>query len=91
MANWQSKKVISFWLYSCFYITMSTVLKLEAPWPQVKELLKEANSNLTDEDLYYTPGSEDALLQRLAKKMDRSTEHIKGWIESVSSNKGKAS
>ena len=70
---------------------MSTTLKLEAPWSEVKELLKETNSNLTEEDLQYTPGSEDALLERLAKKMDRSTDHIKAWIESVSSNKGKAS
>jgi len=26
-------------------------LQLAAPWPQVKELLKEVNSDLSDEDL----------------------------------------
>jgi hypothetical protein len=66
-------------------------LKLEAPWPQVKEQLKEVNSNLTDADLEYTPGNEKELLERLAKKMHRDVDSIKGWIESVSFNKGKAS
>jgi len=61
-------------------------LHLAAPWPQVKELLKEANSSLTDEDLEFEPGHERLLLERLAKKMKRDTAHIKAWIESVSSN-----
>jgi hypothetical protein len=68
-----------------------TTLQLEVPWPQVKELLKEVNSNLTDEDLEYDPQNEDALLERLSKKMNRDKEHIKGWIESVSGNKRPAS
>ncbi len=64
----------------------NVVLHLAAPWPQVKELLKEVNSNLTDEDLEYEPGCEQVLLERLSKKMNRDTAHIKAWIESVSSN-----
>ncbi len=70
---------------------MATTLKLEAPWPQVKEMLKEVSITLTDEDLAYTAGKEDELLQRLAKKMNRTPEAVKQWIESVSANKGKAS
>ena len=70
---------------------MATTLKLEAPWPQVKELLKEVSITLTDEDLEYTEGQEDELLQRLAKKMNRTTDDVKRWIESVSANSGKAS
>lgn len=70
---------------------MATTLKLEAPWPQVKEMLKEVSITLTDEDLAYTEGKEDELLQRLAKKMNRTPEAVKQWIESVSANKGKAS
>ena len=62
-------------------------LRLTAPWPEVKELLKEANSDLSDEDLQYEPGKDDVLLERLSKKMGRSSEHVKAWIESVSSNK----
>lgn len=66
-------------------------LKLTAPWLEVKEKLKEANVELTDTDLAYQPGEEEELLKRLGKKMKRSRTEIKAWIESVSSNKGKAS
>lgn len=70
---------------------MDTQLKLEAPWAEVKEYLKEINGDLTDEDLAYEPGQEAALLERLAKKMDRDVPSVKAWIESVSFNKGIAS
>lgn len=70
---------------------MDTQLKLEAPWEEVKEKLKEVNSDLSDEDLVYEPGQESALLERLAKKMNRDVPSIKAWIESVSFNKGVAS
>jgi len=67
------------------------MLKLMTPWAEVKEKIKETNVELTDADLDYTPGSEDELLKHLAKKMNRTPEEIKVWIESVSANKGKAS
>jgi len=70
---------------------MNSQLKLDAPWEQVKEKLKEVNYDLTDEDLVYNPGQAQPLLERLAKKMNKTPEAIKAWIESVSSNKGKAS
>jgi predicted RNA-binding protein with EMAP domain len=70
---------------------MEISLKLEAPWTEVKEKLKEIVHSLTDEDLEYTLGQEEILLKRLAKKLDRSIGEIKAWIESVSFNKGKAS
>ena len=70
---------------------MDTRLKLEAPWEEVKEKLKEVNNELTDEDLEYNPGNELALLERLARKMDKDIPAVKAWVESVSFNKGKAS
>lgn len=70
---------------------MDTQLKLEASWEKVKEMLKEVNYDLTDEDLEYTPGQEQALLERLGKKMDRTPDEVRVWIESVSHNKVKAS
>ncbi|PZR29593.1 MAG: general stress protein CsbD [Citrobacter freundii] len=66
-------------------------LKLETPWPEVKEKIKEVNYDLTDADLAYEPGKEDELLDRLSKKMHKSTEEIKGWIESISHTKNRAS
>lgn len=70
---------------------MDTPLKLEAPWDQVKELLKEVNHDLTDEDLVFRGGEPQPLIERLARKMQRSPEEIRVWIESVSHNQGKAS
>lgn len=65
-------------------------LKLEAPWEEVKGMLQEINTNLTDEDLDYKEGKEKELLERLAAKMNKSLPDVKAWIESVSHNKGLA-
>ncbi|HEX7844311.1 MAG TPA: general stress protein CsbD [Chitinophagaceae bacterium] len=66
-------------------------LKLERPWTEVKEMLKEANVDLTDEDLVYQPGEAEKLLTRLGSKMHRSKDEIRAWIESASYTDGKAS
>jgi uncharacterized protein YjbJ (UPF0337 family) len=66
-------------------------LHLEAPWDEVKELLKENIITLTDDDLKYTPGKENELLDHLSKKLNKDKEAVKAYIESVSYNKGKAS
>ncbi len=70
---------------------MSNALKLETPWSEVKEKIKEVNYDLTDADLLYVPGKEDELLNRLSKKMHKSIEEVKGWIESISHTKSRAS
>lgn len=72
-------------------IMENTKLTLHTSWEEVKEKIKERNIGLTDEDLYYEPGKEDALLERLAAKMQRSKEDVKRFIESVSFNKDIAS
>lgn len=61
-------------------------LKLERSWDHVKELLKENDYRLTDEDLLYMPGKEDELLERLAVKMGRTTDEVRILIESISAN-----
>jgi len=66
-------------------------LKLEAPWSEVKERIKEINYDLTDEDLEYEPGQEEELLARLEQKMKKGRNEIKGWIESISHTEGRAS
>jgi hypothetical protein len=64
---------------------------LHASWEEVKEKIKEKNIGIADADLAYEPGQEDALLHRLAAKMNRSPEEVKMMIESISFNKGLAS
>ena len=65
-------------------------LRLEAPWSEVRAMLQEINTDLTDEDLSYDRGREDELLERLSRKLNKSQLEIKGWIESVSHNRGLA-
>lgn len=65
-------------------------LKLEAPWDEVKGMLQEINMDLTDEDLQYERGREQELLERLSRKLNKSVPEVKGWIESVSHNRGLA-
>jgi hypothetical protein len=70
---------------------MNSSLKLQSPWIKVKERLKEVNNSLTDEDLSFEPGHEDEMIDRLSKKLNRSQEDVRDWIESVSANEGIAS
>jgi uncharacterized protein YjbJ (UPF0337 family) len=70
---------------------MSTELNLEGSWNEVREKIKETNIELTDDDLVYEPGKEDVLLNRLSQKMNRGPQQVKMLIESISSNKGRAS
>ena len=70
---------------------MDYKLKLDAPWEEVKEMLKEINMELTDDDLDLQPNREKELLERLANKMNKDIPAVKAWIESVSYNKGLAS
>lgn len=65
-------------------------LKIEAPWQEVKEKLKENDHTLTDEDLVYEKGKEDELLERLGRKLKRSKEEVRMLIESISGNSAKA-
>jgi len=65
-------------------------LKLEAPWNEVKEMLQEINMDLTDDDLSYERGKEKELLERISRKTGKSIPEVKGWIESVSHNRGLA-
>lgn len=69
---------------------MATKLNINTPWEEVKEKLLEAEPHLTEADLAYENGNEDELLERLAKKMGRTPEQIKGWIESVAFTDGMA-
>ena len=63
-------------------------LNLSAPWAEVRELVKEANIDLTDDDLQYEPGREEELLERLEVKLGRDKHQIKALIESISYNRG---
>lgn len=65
-------------------------LKLEAPWTEVKEMLQEICPELTDDDLHYEENGEEAMLKKVANRINKDIFATKAWIESVSHNRGLA-
>jgi hypothetical protein len=66
-------------------------LKLDTPWEEVREKLKEVHPALTDADLAYDPEDPSDLLERLAHILNKDVMAVKAWVESVSANKNIAS
>jgi uncharacterized protein YjbJ (UPF0337 family) len=69
---------------------MKKELTIGHDWEEVKSKIKERNIEITDEDLDFEPGQEDALIDKLSKKMNRSKEDTRAFIESIADNKGLA-
>ena len=69
---------------------MEKKLNINLPWEEVKEKLLEAEPHLTEADLAYEKGNEEELFERLGKKIGRTSDQIKGWIESVAYTDGMA-
>jgi uncharacterized protein YjbJ (UPF0337 family) len=58
-------------------------LNLKGNWNEVKGKAKAQYADLTDDDLLYEEGKDDELLGRLQKKMGKTKEEVKSWIESL--------
>lgn len=63
--------------------TSPSELKLKGKWNEIKGKIKMKYANLTDDDLTFTEGKSDELLGRLQKKIGKSKEEIKQWVESL--------
>jgi uncharacterized protein YjbJ (UPF0337 family) len=66
---------------------MEKFMNSASSWDEVKEKIKEINSGITDSDLVLNHGNEEELFENLSKKLNKSKEEVKAWIESVSYNK----
>ncbi len=58
-------------------------LKLKGTWNEVKGKMKQKYADLTDDDLLFEEGKDDELLGRIQKKIGKSKEEVKDWIESL--------
>ncbi len=58
-------------------------LKLKGTWNEVKGKAKQKYADLTDDDLLYEEGKDDELLGRIQKKIGKTKEEVKEWIESL--------
>jgi uncharacterized protein YjbJ (UPF0337 family) len=58
-------------------------LKLNGTWNDTKGKIKKQYAQLTDDDLLYEEGDDDQLLGKLQKKIGKTKQEVKDWIESL--------
>lgn len=58
-------------------------LKLKGDWNATKGKLKMKFADLTDNDLLFEEGKEDELLGRLQKKLGKSKDEVRSFIENL--------
>ncbi|MDE3249410.1 MAG: CsbD family protein [Bacteroidota bacterium] len=56
-------------------------LKLNGNWNELKGKIKQQYANLTDDDLLYEEGKDDALLGKIQQKIGKTKEEVIQWIE----------
>jgi len=56
-------------------------LNLKGNWNEIKGKAKSQYADLTDDDLLYEEGKDDELLGRLQKKIGKTKQEVKDWIE----------
>ena len=57
--------------------------KIKGNWKILKGKAKQQYGDLTDDDLQYTEGKEDELLGRLERKLGKTKDEVKSWIDSL--------
>ena len=58
-------------------------LVLNGEWDEVRGKIKHIYGNLTDHDLLYVEGKDDELLGKLQKKLGKSKEQLRHFIENL--------
>jgi uncharacterized protein YjbJ (UPF0337 family) len=56
-------------------------LKLNGSWNELKGKMKQEYGDLSDDDLTYEEGKDDELLGKIQKKIGKTKEELKAWIE----------
>ena len=58
-------------------------LELKGKWNEIKGKVKQAQANLTDDDLRYEEGKDDELLGRLQQKLGKSKDDLVTWLKGL--------
>lgn len=58
-------------------------LTLKGNWNELKGKMKQANAELTDDDLQYEEGKDDEFLGRMQQKLGKTKDEIVDWIRSL--------
>ena len=56
---------------------------LKGQWNVIKGKLKQQYADLTDDDLVYEEGQEDELLGRLQKKLGKTKEEARAFLDNL--------
>jgi uncharacterized protein YjbJ (UPF0337 family) len=57
--------------------------EIKSNWNEIKDKLKQKYAELSDEDLSFSEGREEDLLGRLAQRLGKSHEDLRGQIEEI--------
>ena len=58
-------------------------LTLKGNWNELKGKMKQANAELTDDDLQYEEGKDDEFLGRMQQKLGKTKDEVVEWIRSL--------
>jgi len=58
-------------------------LTLKGNWNELKGKMKQANAELTDDDLQYEEGKDDEFFGRMQQKLGKTKDEIVDWIRSL--------
>lgn len=58
-------------------------LTLKGNWNELKGKMKQANAELTDDDLQYEEGKDDEFLGRMQQKLGKTKDQVVDWIRSL--------
>lgn len=57
--------------------------RIRGNWNELRGKMKQAQGDLTDDDLRYEEGKEDELIGRLQKRTGKTKQELKDWIDSL--------
>lgn len=58
-------------------------LEFRGKWNEWKGKIKQANADLTDDDLDYHEGKDDEMIGRLQQKLGKTREQVIDWLKSL--------
>jgi len=58
-------------------------LTLKGNWNELKGKMKQANGDLTDDDLQYEEGKDDEFIGRMQQKLGKTKDEVVDWIRSL--------
>lgn len=61
----------------------TTTLNLKGNWNEIKGKMKQKYGELTDDDLMFEEGKEDELLGRLQKRLGKTKDEVRDYIEKL--------